>query len=1056
MDWKLLGIQPVRDKKAITAAYRAKLADVNPEDKPEEFKALRAAYEQALEWAAEPEAEPVRDESPVGLWLEQVRALYDDFPARIRPENWRALLSQDVCVALDKRSLARDGILRFLMDDYFIPQPVWQLLDEAFGLQQAKDELLEHYPKDFVEYAVMNGIRYAPRLPYEMFAPGRDGKACDEYIRLYGQANRVAPGEMGPTLEKMDATGESHPYGEALKARLMLENGDEEGSAAAYRTLAEAWPQDTVLCMVWAAVCARSGDWAESEKYARMTLDVQPDHGRAKRLLADCLAERGEFDQAKDIIYDLMHDAGGDQMQLHQLNEVLRGWNDRIIEQREKTLAEHPDDSNNALELAWCYLQNDEYDDALRAAGAADPGQPDQYAYHNLWAKLQYGRQDYEDSLVHLQRLDEILCDMQPDGTDETAKRIRRRPEMIQLAGSCLLALGRRAEAREKIMQALELAPENPEILTYTGRMLYFEKDYERAAEVLGRLADLSPGAYHAHYLYALALFDMGRDREAFDEVNRALELEGSDLGVYVLKMRVLLRNGVWDEVHSVLDFLREHEVGNDLSVLWCAAQLTEFENKEEEKALEEYLAIAARVEAGEDFAYTGPLYFRIAVLTGGKLDSDKAEDRKQLLDILEKGLAADKDDEDCTDYKAWLLKRSRENDAEAIELYHKLEQLPRHNISVERSLAELYYRDLVHNAEPALKYYRWLLAKEEHPDLYFYVGTCLRYLRRWDEAEASFLREQELAPDDIDGFNGLAYVYEGMGEAEKALEQVGKAIALVDKRDKDYSWLYMHQVKLLRRLARPQDAIRAVNEAVFRYEYKHGWQKKLDICFQFGLWDQAKKLLSDWGAKAGANSHDVLSNRIQLNLYTGHLLKVRLDLPNLPIADRADYERDLAALSGNQRRVRQYWAKRVDCDDKEIGDLEHALLNLARCEWQDGNAEKAAELANRALELIRPKASEPRTNQLLFAARIVSALALAGRIDEAREALAAARTLPLCENCSLGECKDLHIYEQETEWFAGNLERALQLCIEGAQKWPDDIDFPLDTAELKKRMKRK
>ena len=48
MDWFILGIEPTKDKKAITAAYRQKLRQTNPEDKPEEFKALRAAYEEAL------------------------------------------------------------------------------------------------------------------------------------------------------------------------------------------------------------------------------------------------------------------------------------------------------------------------------------------------------------------------------------------------------------------------------------------------------------------------------------------------------------------------------------------------------------------------------------------------------------------------------------------------------------------------------------------------------------------------------------------------------------------------------------------------------------------------------------------------------------------------------------------------------------------------------------------------------------------------------------------------------------------------------------------------
>ena len=51
MFWKILGIEPTKDKKKITRAYREKLVNTNPEEKPEEFKELRNAYEEALKYA---------------------------------------------------------------------------------------------------------------------------------------------------------------------------------------------------------------------------------------------------------------------------------------------------------------------------------------------------------------------------------------------------------------------------------------------------------------------------------------------------------------------------------------------------------------------------------------------------------------------------------------------------------------------------------------------------------------------------------------------------------------------------------------------------------------------------------------------------------------------------------------------------------------------------------------------------------------------------------------------------------------------------------------------
>ena len=65
MNWTVLDIEPTQDKKAIAAAYRTQLMHTNPEA----FKALRAAYEEALKLAECPAEERNCDETPVGRWM---------------------------------------------------------------------------------------------------------------------------------------------------------------------------------------------------------------------------------------------------------------------------------------------------------------------------------------------------------------------------------------------------------------------------------------------------------------------------------------------------------------------------------------------------------------------------------------------------------------------------------------------------------------------------------------------------------------------------------------------------------------------------------------------------------------------------------------------------------------------------------------------------------------------------------------------------------------------------------------------------------------------------
>ena len=46
--WKVLGIEPTKDKKEIKKAYARLLKQYHPEENPEEFKQIQAAYQQCL------------------------------------------------------------------------------------------------------------------------------------------------------------------------------------------------------------------------------------------------------------------------------------------------------------------------------------------------------------------------------------------------------------------------------------------------------------------------------------------------------------------------------------------------------------------------------------------------------------------------------------------------------------------------------------------------------------------------------------------------------------------------------------------------------------------------------------------------------------------------------------------------------------------------------------------------------------------------------------------------------------------------------------------------
>lgn len=1050
MDWLILGIEPTKDKKAITAAYRQKLRQTNPEDKPEEFKALRGAYEEAMALADKEESVPVRDESPVGQWAEAVSGLYGDFASRINPDCWKRLCASDVCVGLDTRPAAEEALLKFLMERYYLPKAVWQVLDETFEFSRRAEELYEVWPRDFIDHAVLAGIRLEPSMDYELFTPGISGADCDACRRLYYQANQMPLEEVGPILEQMDALSEHHPYVEGLRCRFYLETGRVQEGKDGFRRLAQAYPDDALLTTAWADICLEDGNAAEAECIAARILELEPSHIGAKVLYAKSIAARKQYHEAKECIYEVMHASSDNPMFCEQMAELMKAWNEQLILEREARYAENPGDTDNTIELAWCYAQNERVNDAMLLAERIDPNYEDAFAYHNLMAKLFHNTGKFPEALEHLQIVVDVIRSMQDDGTEQTRKRMARLPEMLQFHGNCLMQLGRTEEAREKFEEALAVAPDDTEVLTLMGRILYASGDYSQAAEIFQHLRQLTPGAWFAELLLAMCLYYLHRDREAFDAVNRAMAIQGNDLSLYILKMQILVRNEIFEDVHEILNFLKENGAPEDIATDFIRAELTQLEKKDAKGALKQYQALRKRVEAGEDLMWSAELYYHLAVLTGNQLDLTQEKNRGTVLEIVDKGLSHNEQDTDLLAYKAWVLKKGG-NQTEAIEMYRKVAEKNPNSAVALRGIADLYYEDLNANAEKALAYYEKLLETQKTAEIYFYAATCKRHMGDLEGARMYYLKELEMDPEDIDGYRGLAFLADAQGDYEKSLELLDHALNIMAEYDRQYDWIVEHKTKVLRRLGRYEDALKFAAEAAERYHYGGALQLQFDICCQFGLWDRAQKVLDQW-KRLDRNDPDLMAAGGRLNLLQGKMFKAALAMGpakhKLPFEQVQDFRLQLADLECNHERQIQIWSRRA----KQNPNDDHAMTNLAHAYWHMGKLDAAKGAAQKALALLDNLLSQHLTEEALYRSRRCLVLAILGRAEEAKAELAKTRKLPLCDFCEYGSCKDADIYEAAIEEILGNSDHAKKLYAAGRTNWPDDLDFAAGETRLKKK----
>ena len=86
--WTILGLEEkTDDKEVIQEAYMERLMHVNPEDDPEGFQKLRAAFEEAMKIAdgkGAEEPEEQFDDTEEGHFMKDLDAVFKDFPSTRR------------------------------------------------------------------------------------------------------------------------------------------------------------------------------------------------------------------------------------------------------------------------------------------------------------------------------------------------------------------------------------------------------------------------------------------------------------------------------------------------------------------------------------------------------------------------------------------------------------------------------------------------------------------------------------------------------------------------------------------------------------------------------------------------------------------------------------------------------------------------------------------------------------------------------------------------------------------------------------------------------------
>lgn len=128
MNWHILGIQPTTDIRAIKKAYATKLKTTRPDEKPKEYQALRAAYDELIKWAEQQQKQKQHIDIPETEQY-QKQNQQTDIPA----------------VIVDKTDTTIEPIAEFPTPDETLPTSI-----EIFNIENQENGWIDNSKEDIL------------------------------------------------------------------------------------------------------------------------------------------------------------------------------------------------------------------------------------------------------------------------------------------------------------------------------------------------------------------------------------------------------------------------------------------------------------------------------------------------------------------------------------------------------------------------------------------------------------------------------------------------------------------------------------------------------------------------------------------------------------------------------------------------------------------------------------------------------------------------------------------------------------------------------------------
>lgn len=1060
--WKILDIEETKDKNLIKDAYRKKLVTVNPEEDQKGFMELRQAYEQAVELADR--IEEIKQKgtewphTPIGRWMAKADSLYKDIKLRGNVEKWKELLEDDICFSLETKTEARDELLKYFMEHYYLPHKIWKLLDHKFLLREYKEELYEKFPVNYVNQGVIANIENEEFISIQ-YLESMGGSDYDEFLYQCYELNRlISGGNLEEAKEKFARLKDMkiyHPYVDVFRVRYLLQKEELQEADELSEVLVEKLPEDVEVLRVAADVYCAKKEFEKAKENYKKVLEMCPGYYSVIITMGNICFQLKEYEEAKkyfDDAYDI-----------HKSDYVAEGILNCIAEIEkiyDKKWKENPENPENAIELARAYYQQSKFENSMNILMSIHPDEKNRLEYvHLLGCNYMY-MEEFDKALPYLKQWIEGTKKLEDDGTESRKKAIRRLSAAYHCMAQALAGLKRYEEADAYLEQALETKIQVIDTYEERARIYFVQKRYEDVISTCDVIFQYDSNSTVGHGLRAEALYELDYYLDAKEEWECCIRIAPNNLSFYIKKVECLFYSQEFDQALEVLQYLKEQGIENNMVTMWKAIIEAEKGDGNKDKALKILLDLTNKEEtfvSDYEKEILTRLYFEIA-----RIYMNKDRDMKKAEFYVDKALEKNPLFVRALNYKGHICWKNKRNE-EAVTYFLKvLEEKPNH-FSANGVIGEIYEEQK--EFETAIIYYTKQLKIEPSAYMYLSRGWSYASLNRFEEARADYEKSIELDPDNPILYFHMAEAYACDEKEELSIDFYKTAIQRLEKETLPRA--YRNMAIAYQRMNQYERAVEAANEWWNRLKQPGAIERLAKIYMDMGKYQEAFYQYGRYGEFSKEFEREVVHNRIDCLLLMGKFREASkmIQKQRMSCINQQAYEIQINRINLLLFRNKLHQAKRQFKKleqyyvQEDIGFGEDLILIYFKLELWSSKGNDIKINTRKLKRIVRKLQSDVDTATTDLESENISICRLAGlemgkgNYEKAMIYAQEALTHRKCLHCNHCQCTDALFLKAMLLELRGELAEAYTYYEKAAKLDKRDVQTRLEYERVKKKL---